>query len=438
MEWLISLVVITATLVVFLFLGVPVFASFWITISIGFFLFMGGLSAFPALITSLRSSVAIFTLTPVPFFILMGETLFISGLASGIINALEIWLQRFPGRLSAVAVAAGTVCAALSGSSLGDCAMLASVLTPDMRKRGYNPLMITGPIMAGAMLAVIIPPSVLIVIIGSLGEISVGKFLIAGIVPGLIMATLFICYIAVVCSRHPELVPPVDITPMPLAKKLKESAVSLFPAVILIFLVLGTIFLGVCTPTEASAIGAFGTLVLAAAYRKLNWKVLKECVLTSVKVASLALIIATGSMAFSQLLGFTGSASTIMQIATSLPVVPILIVVSTLVLLLIMGCFIDQISMIMIGVPIFIPIAIALGFDPLWYGILFLLAIAMGYITPPFGMLFFVIKGVIPADISMGTVMRSGVPYLILGIVTMILILLFPPLATWLPGLMVR
>jgi len=435
MEWWIALVVLLTALMVALFLGIPVVFSFWIVILAGFVLFMG-IAGFPALITSLRSSMAVFTLTPVPLFILMGEVLFRSGIASRMLNVMEMWLARLPGRLSLVTVAAATLFAALSGSSLGTTAMLGTMLEPDMRKRGYHPTMICGPIMAGGSLATIIPPSVLIIILGSLGEISVGKLLIAGFIPGLMRSVFFAGYIIYTCARNPSLAPLAEVVVLPLSQKLRETATSLLPAAVIIFLVLGTIFLGVATPTEAASLGAFGSFILAAAYRRLDWKVIKESIMGCVRITTLSLLIATGSIGFSQLLGYTGATMGIMELATGLPVAPIFIVSATLVVLLIMGCFVDQISMLMIGVPIFIPVIVALGFDPIWYGILFILAITIGYITPPFGMLFFVIKGVVSADITMGTIYRSGFPYVVLEIIGMILVVAFPILAIWLPGFM--
>ncbi|MBA7696839.1 C4-dicarboxylate TRAP transporter large permease protein DctM [subsurface metagenome] len=314
--------------------------------------------------------------------------------------------------------------------------MLGTSLEPDMRTRGYHPTMIIGPIMAGGCLAVVIPPSVLIVIMGGLAEVSVGKLLLAGIIPGLVLAFLFASYIVGTCARNPSLTPAAEVSALPLSQKLRQTVVSLMPALIIIFLVLGTIFVGVCTPTEASALGAFGSFVLAAAYRRLNWRITKEATMSCVKTTTLTLLIVTGSMAFSQLLSFTGVTRGIMELVIGLPVSPILIICATLMVLIIMGCFIDQISMLMIGVPIFFPVALALGFDPIWYGILFLLAITLGFITPPFGMLFFVVKGVVSADISMATIFRSGIPYVVLGIIGLMVVLLFPILAIWLPGLM--
>jgi len=436
MEWWVILLITFAVLLAVLFSGIPVAFAFIAIDIIGMYFFMGGMAGLHSLVTSLRSSVSIFTLIPIPLFILMGEVLFRAGIASRILDVFDIWLARLPGRLSLVAVSAGTLFAALSGSSLGTTAMLGSLLAPDMMKRGYKSNMIIGPIIGGGTLAVIIPPSILTVILGGLGNISVGKLLIAGIIPGLIIASLFMLYIVMACKLNPVLAPRVEVSAIPFSKKLMIGVRALLPAAIIIFLVLGTIFAGICTPTEAAALGALGCFILAAGYRKLDWGLMKESINSCTKTTVMVLLIVTGSIAFSQILSFTGATRGLCELVANLPVAPLLVVLGILIVLLILGCFIDQISMLMIGVPIFIPIAAALGFDLVWFGILLLLSITFGLITPPFGMLFFVIKGSMPVDIPMADVYRAGLPFVILGVVALGLVFVFPPLANWLPGFM--
>jgi len=436
MEWWVIILITFAVLLAALFSGIPVAFAFIVIDIIGMYFFMGGTAGLHSLITSMRSSVSSFTLIPIPLFILMGEVLFRAGIASRILDVFDIWLARLPGRLSLVAVSAGTLFAALSGSSLGTTAMLGSLLAPDMMKRGYKNSMIIGPIIGGGALAVIIPPSILTVILGSLGGISVGKLLIGGIVPGLIIASLFMIYIIMSCKINPALAPGVETSAIPLSKKLLTGVRALLPAAIIIFLVLGTIFAGVCTPTEAAALGAFGCFILAAGYRKLNWSLIRESLNGCTRTTVMILLIVTGSIAFSQILSFTGATHGMCELAANLPVAPFLIVIGIIIVLLILGCFIDQISMLMISVPIFTPIAAALEFDLVWFGILLLLSITFGLITPPFGMLFFVIKGSMPVDIPMADVYRAGLPFVILGVVVLALVLAFPPLANWLPQLM--
>lgn len=436
MEWLVIFLGFCAVLLAALLSGIPVAFAFIFVGILGMYFFMGGTAGLYSLIHSLRSSVGIFTLIPIPLFILMGEVLFLSGIASRILDVFDMWLARLPGRLSLVAVGSGTLFAALSGSALGTTAMLSSLLVPDMMRRGYNIRMIIGPIMGGGMLAVIIPPSVLAVVFASIGGIDVGKLLIGGIIPGLVLSFFLSCYIIGACLYNPSLAPRIETPPMPLSRKLQSSVLGLVPAAIIIFLVLGTIFAGVCTPTEAAALGALGCYILAAGYRRLNWGLIKASVRGCVKTTVMILIIITGSIAFSQVLAFTGATRGLCELATALPVAPIFILMSMIFILLLLGTLIDQISMIMIAVPIFLPIAKSLELELVWVGICLLLTIELGMITPPFGMSFFVVKGFVPADITMGEVYRSGLPFVLLGLVVVALILVFPPLANWLPGFM--
>ena len=439
MEWWAITLILFGGLILLLMVGIPVAFSFWIIVIAGFFFFAGGTAGLYSVVTSLRSSIAVFTFLPVPLFIIMGDVLFQSGIGARILDVFEIWLGNLPGRLSLVAVGVGTLFASLSGSSLGTTAMLSASLAPDMRQRGYDSKMIVGPIMAGGMLSVIIPPSILLVLLGGLARVSVAELLLAGIIPGILLSLLFAGHIVITCMLSPSLIPPaLPMSVLPRSKKIRLAVIEVLPVGIIIFLVLGTIFLGVATPTEASALGAFGCFVLAFAQRRLNnWGIMKKIVMSSVRTTAVTIIIVTGSMAFSQLLALTGATQALMEIATGLTVHPLLIISVTLFILILLGCFIDQISMLMIGVPIFVPLAQTLGFDPIWYGILFVMAITLGFITPPFGMLFFVVKGTIKEDISMGTIYRSGVPYLMLGIIALIILMFVPKLVTWLPELMI-
>ena len=438
MEWWAITLILFCGLILLLMLGIPVAFSFWIIVVFGFFFFAGGMAGLKWVVTSLRSSVAVFTFLPVPLFIIMGGVLFQSGMGGRILDVFEIWLGNLPGRLSLVAVGVGTLFAALSGSSLGTTAMLSASLASDMSQRGYQSKMTVGPIMAGGMISVVIPPSILLVLLGGLARVSVAELLLAGIIPGLLLSLLFAGYIVITCMRNPSLIPSaLPMTALPLSKKIHAAAVEVAPVGIIIFLVLGTIFIGVATPTEASALGASGCFVLAFAQKRINnWGIVKKILMSSVRTTAATIIIVTGSMAFSQLLALTGGTKALMEIATGLAVHPLLIVSLTLFILILLGCFVDQISMLMIGVPIFVPLVQTLGLDPIWYGILFVIAITLGFITPPFGMLFFVVKGTMKEYISMATIYSSGVPYLILGVMVLIILMFVPKLVTWLPGLM--
>jgi tripartite ATP-independent transporter DctM subunit len=435
MEWQFILLIIGCILFLTLLSGLPIFVAFLIVDTVGILLFMGGLAGIDALVRSIFDSIGVFTLCPVVLFTIMGEAIFRSGMASRALDVLERMMVRLPGRLSVVAVSAGAIFATLSGSALGACAMLGSLLVPDMEKRGYSKSLSMGPIMAGGMLAVIIPPSTLAVILGAQGGISVGKLLLAGFIPGFILAGLYLGHIIISCVRNPSL------APMGEAIKAQTSLGKDFlkyvaPLAAIVLSVLGSIFTGIATPTEASALGAMTSFILAACYRKLTMQMIIKSATGALAISTMILMIVGGSVAFSQLLSFTGIVRGIVELVTNLKLPPLVIVAIMQVLLIIMGCFMDQIAMIMIAVPIFMPITAAMGFDPIWMGLLMLVSISLGLLTPPFGLLLFIMKGNAPKGTTMMHVYRSSIPYLVLTFIGLALFILFPGIVTWLPQYM--
>jgi tripartite ATP-independent transporter DctM subunit len=431
-EWQTLLLIIGGILFLCLMSGVPIFVAFLIVDTVGVLLFMGGLAGIDSLIRSMFDSIGLFTLTPVVLFLIMGEAIFRSGMASRALDVIERGLLRLPGRLSLVAVAGGAIFATLSGSALGSCAMLGALLVPDMVKRGYSKSLSMGPIMAGGMLAVVIPPSTLSVILGAQGGISVGKLLLAGFVPGFILAGFYLLYIIIACYRNPSLAPMGEaITSQ--SSLLKDFLIYVLPLSLIVLAVLGSIFTGVATPTEASALGALTSLILAACYRRLTLQMVIKSTRSTLAISTMILMIVGGSVAFSQLLGFTGIVRGIVNVVTSLQVSPLIIAAMMQGVLIIMGCFIDQIAMIMIAVPIFMPISTALGFDPVWMGLLMLISISLGLLTPPFGLLLFIMRGNAPEGTSMVDVYRASLPYLYLTLLGLALFIIFPGIATWLP-----
>lgn len=432
MEWQFLLLIIGGILFLTLLSGLPIFIAFLIVDTVGILLFMGGLSGVDALIRSMFDSIGIFTLSPVVLFTIMGEAIFRSGMASRALDVLERIMVRIPGRLSVVAVSAGAIFATLSGSALGSCAMLGSLLVPDMEKRGYSKSFSMGPIMAGGMLAVIIPPSTLAVILGAQGGISVGKLLLAGFIPGFILAGLYLSYIITGCVRNPSLAPMGEAIKATTSLG-KDFLKYVLPLSLIVLSVLGSIFTGVATPTEASALGALASFVLAACYRELTWQMVIKSATSTLAISTMILMIVGGSVAFSQLLSFTGIVRGIVELVTNLDLPPVIIVAIMQALLIIMGCFIDQIAMIMIAVPIFMPISTALGFDSVWMGLLMLISISLGLLTPPFGLLLFIMKGNAPKGTTMLDVYRASLPYIILTFIGLALFIIFPGVATWLP-----
>jgi len=363
----------------------------------------------------------------------MGEVVFVSGIATKAVDVVERILYRLPGRLSMVAIGAGALFDCLSGSALGTCAMFGSLLVPEMTKRNYSKYMSMGPIMAGSALAVVIPPSTLAIVLAAQAGISIGKLLIAGFLPGFMLASLFACYIIISCVVKPGLAPAGEALKTSSSKLLIDSLKYLLPLSLIVLAVLGSIFSGIATPTEASALGALTSFILAGVYGRISVNVILISARRCLAISTMIFMIVAGSVAFSQLLAFTGITRGIVETATKLPVTPIIIIASILCLLILMGTMIEQISMIMIGVPIFMPVATALGYDPIWFGLLMLLCITLGLITPPFGLLLFIMKGVTSADTKMPDVYYSALPFIFLSLIGIFLILIFPVIAVWLP-----
>jgi len=436
MEWYLALLAIMGSLLVFMVAGIPVAFCFILVNVIGAFLFWGGLAGIEQLMISLYSSLATFILLPLPMFILMGEILFYSGVAPLLIESLDKLLGRLPGRLSFLAVGAGTLFSTLTGTSMASVAMLGSILVPEMEKRGYKKAMSLGPILGSGSLAHMIPPSALGVLLGAIALISIGRILIAIIIPGLLVATIFAIYIFIRCKLQPSLAPTYEVPPTSLSDKVMSFVRYVLPVGLVIFLVVGVIFMGIATPSEAAATGAIGSFILAAIYRKLNWEVVKKSVASTARITVMILMIIAGASAFGQNLAFTGASRGLVELAVGFAVTPIIIVVAMQVVVMILGAFMECASILMITLPLFIPIVLTLGYDPVWFAVLMLINLEMAVISPPVGLCLFTMKGVAPPDTTMGDIYKAALPFLGLDLIAMVLILVFPQIALWLPSVM--
>lgn len=436
MEWQLMLLLLFGGLIVVLLSGLPIVFGFWLISVVGFFLLFGGEVGLRQLTPSMASSVARFALMAVPLFILMGEVMFQSGIAPQMMDALDKWLGRVPGRLGLLAIGGGTILATLTGVSMASVAILGSALVPEMEKRGYGKAMSLGPILGSGGLAIMIPPSTIAVVLGAISGISIGRLLIAIIVPGLLMATCYAAYTILRCWLQPVLAPPYEVAPTPLSEKVKATVRYILPLGGIVFLVTGVIFLGIATPSEAAATGALGTFILAAAYRRLNLTVVKRAMVGTVTISAMLLMLLTGAQAYSQILAFTGASRGMIALATGLDVAPILILFGMLLVTTILGMFINLTPIMMITLPVFMPIVHTLGFDPVWFGAIMMLTLEMAVTTPPFGMGLFAMKGVAPPGTTMMDIYTAALPYLGCDLIVLILLIAFPPIVLWLPGLM--
>jgi tripartite ATP-independent transporter DctM subunit len=397
--------------------------------------FLGGERGIAQLINNSSSALTNFALVPVPLFLLMGELFFHTGLATRVFDAIDKLMGRVPARLSFVTVAGGTAFAALSGSSMASTALLGSLMVPEMARRGYSRVMSIGPILGVGGLAMLIPPSALAVLLGTLARIDVGQLLIAGIVPGLILAGLYALLILVLVRLAPRLAPAYHVAPVPLPTKVRLLLTDILPMGLVVFLVVGLILLGWATPSEAAAFGAIGVLALAAAFRCLTWPALVRSITGALKVTVMAFMIVLGSATFSQILAFSGASGGMLAFATGFDASPLVMLLVMFGVLLVLGMFMDQLSMMLITVPIFFPLAQTFGFDLIWFAVIVLLALEISFTTPPFGLLLFVMRGVAPPGTTMADIYTSAVPFMACALLLVGLLIWEPRLALFLGSL---
>ncbi|WP_439523867.1 TRAP transporter large permease [Marivita sp.] len=434
MEWFEALGLLVGSIMLLMAIGMPVALAFLAANIIGAWVFMGGDRGVVALLNNGWGALTIFALVPIPLFLLMGEIFFQTGLGSRMFSAIDKLLGRLPGRLSYVTVLGGTGFSTLSGSSMGSTALLGSLMVPEMNRRGYKSHMSIGPILGTGGLAIIIPPSALAVLLATLAKIDVGALLIAGVIPGLILAAFYVATIYIQTRIDPEAAPAYDVEPMTTAEKLGILMRDVVPMIGLMVAIVIMMINGIVTPSEAAAFGALGVLILAAFYRCLTWDSVKKSVRGALRVTLMAYLIVFGSATFSQLLAFSGASRGLINWATGFDLDPTLMLLVMFAVLLILGMFMEQISIMLLTVPIFFPLAATLGFDPIWFGLIMLLALEISFTTPPFGLLLFVMKGVAPPDTTMREIYRAAFPFILCSLCVVGLLILFPVLATWLPG----
>jgi tripartite ATP-independent transporter DctM subunit len=435
MEWYEALALLLGTIIGLMALGMPVALAFLAANIVGAWVFMGGERGVSALLNNGLGALTKFALVPIPLFLLMGEIFFHTGLGARMFNAIDRLMGKLPGRLSYVTVLGGTGFSTLSGSSMGSTALLGSLMVPEMSARGYKKHMSIGPILGTGGLAIIIPPSALAVLLATLARIDVGALLIAGIIPGLILATMYIATIWLQTRIDPDAAPPYDVEVMPLTRKLALLARDIIPMLSVMVIIVAMMVGGIVTPSEAAAFGALGVLILAVVFRCLTWEAVKKSVVGALKVTLMAYLIVFGSATFSQLLAFSGASSGLIDWATGYDLAPIAMLCVMFGVLLLLGMFMEQISMMLLTVPIFFPLAQSLGFDLVWFGLIMLLALEISFTTPPFGLLLFVMKGVAPPETTMRDIYVSAFPFMGCSLILVVLLVVFPQLALWLPGL---
>jgi tripartite ATP-independent transporter DctM subunit len=420
---------------VLLFIGLPVAFSFLVINLVGAWIWLGGEPGLMQLTRNSVNSVMSFALTPIPLFVLMGEVLFHTGLAVKVIDGIERLIRQVPGRLAVVAVVAGTVFSAISGSTIATTAMLGSLMVPVMLARGYHPTIATGPVMAIGAVDMLIPPSALTVLLGSLSGISISKLLLGGVMPGLILSLAFVGYIIVRVKITPSLAPNTDVERHTGFERFKPFLVYVVPLVSIFGVVVGAMAAGWGTPTESAALGAFATVLLAMAYRALTWRILLASLKGTVAISAMILFIIVGATTFAQILSFSGASNGLAEAITGAGLPPWAVVAGMMLMLIFLGIFVDQVSMMMITLPIFMPVVTALNVDLIWFGVLFLICMQLGLLLPPHGLLLMTMKGVAPREVTMLHIFQAVVPYVAMSLILLALVFFVPKVATWLPAL---
>jgi tripartite ATP-independent transporter DctM subunit len=434
MEWFEALAVLLGVILVLMAIGMPVALAFLAANILGAWVFMGGERGVSQLLNNGFGSLTKYALMPIPLFLLMGEIFFYTGLGGRMFNAIDKLLGKLPGRLSYVTVLGGTAFSTLSGSSMGSTALLGSLMVPEMSRRGYKSYMSIGPILGTGGLAIIIPPSALAVLLATLAQIDVAALLLAGVIPGLILAGFYLATIWLQTKIDPNAAPAYEVQSMSLAEKIVLLFREVLPMVGIMVVIIILMIEGFVTPSEAAAFGALGVLLLAAIFKCLTLDALRKSITGALRVTLMAYLIVFGSATFSQLLAFSGASRGLVKWATSFDLAPLAMLMIMFAVLLLLGMFMEQISIMLLTVPIFFPLAQSLGFDLVWFALIMLLSLEISFTTPPFGLLLFVMKGVAPTGTTMREIYTSAFPFIGCSLVLVALLIAFPNLALWLPS----
>ncbi len=410
-----------------------------ITVPIGVAMMLcgvGGLAMIIGLIPSLSlfgttvmQSVVTYDLSIIPLFILMGALASRSGLSQELYDAFNAWLGGFRGGLALATVGACGAFAAICGSSVATAATMSKVALPEMKKYRYSDSMATGSVAAGGIIGILIPPSVILVLYGLLTESSIGDLFIAGFLPGILTILVFMIVISIVTRLHPESGPAGEKSTW---KQKLNATLKTWAITALFATVIGGIYFGVFTPTEAAGVGAFGALFIAFSRKRLNRKMMKETLLETGQTSAMIFTILIGAITLNNLVIFSGLANALADFVSGLDMSPATVMLIILLMYLIMGCFLDALAMILLTVPIFYPIVLDLGYDPIWFGIIVVMVVELGLITPPIGMNVFVIKGMVQS-VPLVSIYKGVLPFVIGQVVLIIAVFLIPEIALWLP-----
>ncbi|MCL2578685.1 MAG: TRAP transporter large permease subunit [Oscillospiraceae bacterium] len=436
MEWYTLLLILFAGLVFLMLTGLPIAFSF-LLVSLSATFFLMGPFGVRQLILGMYDQTTQFALTPIPFFMIMGEVFYQSGLVTRTLKTAALFVKRVPGRLSVITMLGGGVFSALSGSVVATTAMVGSIMAPEMTKRGYSKMLTTGTIMGSGSLAMVIPPSALAVLLGSISGISVGQILIGAIFPGIMLFLMYLIYIVVACTVRPSMAPVSDADEVENAtpkQMVRALFTDLLPLAAIFLLVMGLIFMGLATPTESAAIGALGAYILTIFYRKFSLKLVFKTLVGSLRITGMILLIIASSAGFSQILSMSGASRQAVVAVMGISDSPNVVLFLMLSFVLLIGLFMEQTAVMMITLPIFMPIVLAFEIHTVWFAILYLICLQICQLTPPVGLALFAMKGVSPPEILMKDIYLGAVPFVIMNIIAILIMTAFPEIITYLPA----
>ena len=432
MEWWLIGSIAVVVLVTLIFIGVPIaFSLGFVSLTLGFIL--AGPRVLPLFSNLAFGQVNSFVIVAVPLFVFMAEIIIASGVSRDAFDMLSKWMGWIPGGLAAAAQIGCGIFAAVCGASTATTAVIGGMFVPEMLKRGYDAQLTTGSIAAGGALGVLIPPSLLMIVYGVLAQASIGQLFIGGVIPGLMLMSFFALYAVIRCILKPSLGPPLKgIT----WSDRVRSTWKIFPLLALAIFVFVCIYSGITTATEAAGLGAFASLIMCIAYRRLSWQNLKSAFIKTAKTTSFIVWILVAAASFGFLLSYLRVPQNFVSFVLEHSFSPMTVLIAVNIILIILGCIMDPAGIIMVTVPILAPLMLALGFDLVWFGVMFVVNMELAEITPPLGLNLYIMKSVAPKEITLGTIIRGAVPFMILDVIALVLVIVFPQLVLWLPGTM--
>lgn len=435
MPWYILFIVFTVALMLMFATGAPIALAFLAVNAVAMTIVSGFESGGLQIARSLTLIMS-FNLLPIPLFVMMGELLFHSGLARRTLDGIGKWFGRLPGRLALLTTAGGAAVGMFSGSAVAATTMLGTLMVPEMKAHGYNNRLSVGAVLGAGGLAMVIPPSSLAVLVGTIGQISIGRLLLAGLVPGLLLALCAMGYIYFRSRFSDGYAPPYDVEPVPWGERWRALFVDVLPLGSVMVVILGLIILGWATPTEAAAVGTIFATGLIATYGALTREAFIRASVGTLKITAGIMLIIAAAAGYSQVMAYSGAIRGAIDAVTNLEIAPVLVILVMLVVILVIGGPLEDISLMLIFLPVFVPIAVQIGYDPVWFGLIFLIMLDVANLSPPVGLSLFIMQQVTEDEVTTNDVYWAAMPFMVIDFLVIALVVLVPGIALWLPNLL--